>query len=182
MVVKMNLLKAFFVTSMLLVVGGILFIWSGVYNVAATEPHWDITSEVLEVLRERSIESRAEDLTPPESIPPSVMVQAANDYVAMCEQCHLAPGVEPTALHKGLYPQPPAFHQWPGNLEDIRENFWVIKHGLKATGMPAWGQVHSDEEIWALAQFVDYLVGMTPKKYRELTGTVTGSGDAGHSH
>ncbi len=174
----MNTLKAVFILGMLAIVGVGLFAWSGIYNIAATEPHWMITSEVLEVVRERSIDERAEKLVAPKEVPLPALVQAATDYAEMCTQCHLAPGMAPTALNQGLYPQPPVLHKADDD-EDIRELFWVIKNGIKLTGMPAWGKVHTDEEIWALAQFVKYLPEMTPQKYRELTG-MAGAGPHAH--
>lgn len=177
----MYTLRAFFIIAILLIIGGGLFVWSGIYNIAASEPHWMITSEVLEVLRERSIDEHAEKLVAPDTVPLPALANAASDYAEMCAQCHLAPGMAPTALNQGLYPQPPILHKTTGD-EDIREVFWVIKNGIKLTGMPAWGKVHSDQEIWALAQFVRYLPKMKPQQYRELTGLSVMPAGAGHTH
>ncbi len=178
----MRIVKILIVVVLLAIFGGCLFVWSGSYNIAANKPHWAITSEVLEVVRERSIETRAEGLTPPESFPLPLMARAATDYAEMCMQCHLAPGMAPTALQQGLYPQPPVFHEGHGDDHDLREAFWVIKNGIKLTGMPAWGKVHSDDEIWALAQFIDYLPNMSPQKFRQLTGLSIMPEAGAHAH
>ena len=66
----------------------------------------------------------------------------------MCTGCHLAPGVGDNEMRQGLYPKPP-------NLTERRnrspaQSFWIIKHGLKMSGMPAWGVTHDDESIWGL--------------------------------
>jgi mono/diheme cytochrome c family protein len=45
--------------------------------------------------------------------------------------------------------------------------FWIVKHGLKMTGMPAWAE-HSDEELWATVAFIKKLPGMTPEEYGKL--------------
>ena len=49
-----------------------------------------------------------------------------------------------------------------------RELFWVIKHGIKMTGMPAWGPTHSDDKIWAMVAFVKTLPDMTPAQYKAM--------------
>jgi len=94
----------------------------------------------------------------------------------MCVGCHLAPGVEPTELSQGLYPAPPTL------AEDSRDNdpaatFWVIKHGLKSTGMPAWGKFMEDRYIWSLVAFVEQLPSLTPLEYQTLVDA-----SDGHQH
>ena len=153
-----------------LLIGGPIFIWSGIYNIAATDKHWAITNLLIEVLRERSIEVRAEDIVVPDTLQTSDQLSAtAMNYKEMCSTCHLAPGVEMTELHKGLYPQPPVFHKAAHKGHDFRDNFWVIKNGIKLTGMPAWGESHTDAEIWALVAFIDRLDKLSPEEYQKLT-------------
>ena len=57
--------------------------------------------------------------------------------------------------------------------------FWVIKNGLKMTGMPSWAD-HSDEEIWATVAFLKKLPGMTPEEYAKLIMASMQHG--GHQH
>ncbi len=177
----MKALKQIIFAGLALAILAGIFIWSGVYNIAANEPHWGITTEILEVVRERSIEVRAEDLTPPDKISPELMASAASGYSEMCVQCHLAPGIEPTELHKGLYPQPPVFYKNLHGAHDPRETFWVIQNGIKLTGMPAWGEVHRDEEIWALVKFIEQLPDMSAEDFANITRAAEASGH-GHSH
>jgi hypothetical protein len=58
--------------------------------------------------------------------------------------CHLAPGYAQDETAEGLYPHPPQLAG--GNTLAPAEIFWVLKHGLKMTGMPAWGAPHTDDE------------------------------------
>ena len=69
---------------------------------------------------------------------------------------------------RGLFPKPPRFpeeelHEYA--LEDI---FWVVKNGIKMTGMPAYGPTHEDETIWAIAIFLDRSRNLSEAEYREL--------------
>lgn len=163
------------------------------YNMAATEKHWSITEKIIEWVRESSIESRAKDLTVPSLEDAEMLAQGAEHYDAMCTVCHLAPGIEPTELSIGLYPQAPIFHQrTPINdpakhLERARAHFWVIKNGLKMTAMPAWGLSHDDQAIWGMVAFVLKLSHMTPEQYQSLIRSVQDHDhdhdhDQGHSH
>lgn len=166
----MNKKTIFRLTVLLLLAVG-LFVWFGVYNVAANEKHWPLTTELLEVVRERSVQVRSEDIVIPEAKSPERLARGAEDYAAMCAQCHLAPGYSPTEIHIGLYPQPPVFHNPKHEAHNKAANFWVIKNGIKLTGMPSWGSSHSDDEIWGLVAFIAQLPDMTVEEYKQLTGS-----------
>lgn len=158
---------------------------SGAYNMAATEKHWGITEKIIEWVRESSIEARARNLEVPSLDNAAVLLKGAEHYNAMCITCHLAPGLKPTELSIGLYPQAPVFHQRGSvddpvkKLEHLREYFWVIKNGLKMTAMPAWGLSHDDDSIWAMAVFVVKMSQMTPEQYGNL---ISSAKDHSHDH
>jgi mono/diheme cytochrome c family protein len=142
------------------------FAYSGAYNIAADEPHWPISERMLAVVRERSIQTRARDLLPPDLNDEERIATGAGQYAEMCQTCHLAPGVADTELRKGLYPQPPELARHRHG--DAREAFWIVKHGIKATGMPAWGPTHDDETLWSVVAFLRKLPEMDEKQYRDL--------------
>ena len=163
--------KIAFLTVFLLI-GISLFLWLGIYNIAANEKHWAVTNSLIEILRERSIETRAEEIVLPENITTlKITPKVAANYDEMCSICHLAPSKEVTELHIGLYPQPPVFYkaEEDHNQHDIKDMFWVIKNGIKLTGMPAWGTSHTDKEIWALVVFINQLNTMSADDYQKLT-------------
>ena len=139
--------------------------WSGYYNIAADSPHEPITYRFLTMVRERSIQRHARDIRVPSLDDPGLVLKGAGQYAAMCTGCHLAPGLRDSELRAGLYPQPPVLAQ---QAVDPREAFWVIKHGIKMSGMPAWGATHDDPTIWSIVAFVQKLPGMTPAQYKEI--------------
>lgn len=143
-------------------------VYSGVYNVAADEPHWPLTERLLDTVRTRSIEARARGLALPTDFDGEKQVLVgAGQYAEMCEGCHLAPGVESTPLRQGLYPKPPDFTRRAHGM-DARAEFCVIKHGIKMSAMPAWGASHDDEKIWSLVAFVRKLPELDARRYREM--------------
>jgi mono/diheme cytochrome c family protein len=158
-----SVLGAMGIVLVLAVAGAGAFVYSGVYNVAADDPHWDITSRLMETLRTRSIDRRASDVKVPDLTDQQSILKGAGLYAAMCASCHLAPGVKPNELSKGLYPEPPVLSK---RKVDPRVGYVVIKHGIKMTGMPAWGG-HGDEQIWSLIAFLARLPDLSPKEYQE---------------
>lgn len=150
-------------------------IWSGAYNIAADDPHWPLTERLMDTVRDRSIAARASDIVVPALDDESLIRGGAGNYDAMCAGCHLQPGVERSAASAGLYPAPPNLTR--RRTDDAARAFWVIKHGIKMSGMPAWGRSMEDEHIWGMVAFLRQLSDMPQERYREL---VAASG--GHSH
>jgi mono/diheme cytochrome c family protein len=151
------------------------FIWSGFYNVAADDPHTAPVYRLLETMRKRSIHARASRLeVPADLMARERIVQGSGNYNAMCMGCHLAPGMDGTEMSRGLYPAPPDLSR---TAVEAAEAFWVIKHGIKASGMPAWGESMDDEYIWNMVAFLQELPRLDAAQYQAL---VAGSG--GHDH
>jgi mono/diheme cytochrome c family protein len=153
----------------------VVFIRSGAYNVAADVPHATLTHSVVEKFRTASIERRSAHIEVPPLGDAALITSGAGNYDAMCAGCHLKPGVDATEMSRGLYPAPPNFTTRPPG--DPAAAFWVIKHGIKMSGMPAWGKSMEDEYVWGLVAFLKELPGMSTDRYREL---VEASG--GHQH
>ena len=153
----------------------VAFVASGGFNVAADAPHWPATVSMLEFARSRSVQRRAADIATPSLDGETRISAGAGNYDAMCAECHLKPGIANTELSLGLYPRPPAL-----TARDDRtaaEAFWVIKHGIKMSGMPAWGKSMSDQHVWNLVAFLRKLPTLSSDQYRALVAA-----SRGHSH
>lgn len=162
------------VGALMLLAMGFALVWFGFYNVAADDPHIRPMYAFLETVRDRSIARRAGAIEVPTLTDEAAIVQGAGNYDAMCTGCHLKPGAAPTELSRGLYPAPP-------NLTlaapDPARAFWVVKHGVKASGMPAWGASMDDAYIWNMVAFLQVLPSLDAAGYAAM---VERSG--GHSH
>ena len=141
-------------------------VYFGTYNVAADEPHWDVTTRMLAAVRDRNVARRARAVgEPPNLENPQLILKGAGEYASMCVNCHLAPGVPENQLSRGLYPEPPRLDQ---RRLDPREAFVIIKHGLKMTGMPSWGGDHGDEAVWGIVAFIAKMPDMSSQQYQEI--------------
>lgn len=160
-------------------------VYTGAFDIAADTPHAAVTYRLIAFARERSIARRIEDIVPPGNLGDMARVRrGAGNYAAMCSGCHLEPGVETSELRAGLYPQPPNLakpdadrsHETAG----AARKFWIIKHGIKASGMPAWSKGGmEDAAIWDLVAFVQLLPKMPAAEYRELVESSDGHSHAG---
>lgn len=150
----------------LALLGGVaLFVYSGFYDVGADKPHWPVTRKLIEMTRDRAIAVRANDIRVPDLHSEKMIVKGAGQYATMCAGCHLAPGISDSEIRPGLYPKPPNLSK---RQLDPRTIFWVTKHGLKMSGMPAWGVGHDDATIWNIVAFVAKLPGMAPQQYKDI--------------
>lgn len=159
----------------------VLFVYSGAFDVAADVPHSALVYGLMETIRDRSITVRIKSIEVPVLDDPQIITQGARHYADMCTDCHLAPGIDQSELRAGLYPQPPNFtehiHARPAEM------FWVIKHGIKMSAMPAWGKTHDDQSIWGIVAFLQKLPELTPGQYETLVPRVESiHHDHQHSH
>ena len=141
-------------------------IYAGLYNIAADVPHTPPVYWLLETVRDRSVAARARDIVPNDLDDANRISKGAGQYAEMCSGCHLAPGMKRTEISRGLYPRAPELRR-KTNLTPA-EQFWVVKHGVKMTGMPAWGVTHDDDLLWDVVAFVRKLPELTPEQYETL--------------
>ncbi len=174
----MKLFKTYLAGVISAVVVGIIFVavfvTSGTYPVGADVPHYPAFHWLLTTMREKSIARAVEDIEVPADLgTPGRLLAGGADYNDMCAGCHLKPGTQDSDFSLGLYPSPPNLSQAqfaPNVLETANQRrFWIIKHGIKASGMPAWGPTHDDERIWNMVAFLQRLPELTPAQYQILT-------------
>lgn len=152
-------------TAVAVLAGIAVFFFSGGYDIGADTPHWKMTRKFMEIVRDRSIEARAKEIQPPDLQDENLVLKGAGQYAAMCVNCHLAPGQPDSEIRPGLYPKPPNLSE---QRVDPKTAFWVIKHGLKMSGMPAWGLGHDDATLWSIVAFVSKLPGMSAEHYKDI--------------
>ena len=169
-----------FVAAVLVALGGVAYVYSGEYNVAATEPHSAFEQWLLGTTMEHSVRAHARrEVAAAPTLGEESFHHGAKHYVSTCVGCHGAPGVERGEFGKGLTPSPPqlakAVTRW-----NQQELFWIVKNGIKLAGMPAFGPTHTDEEIWAMVAFLRRLPQMSAQEYRQIAARVEKDAE-GHS-
>jgi mono/diheme cytochrome c family protein len=172
---------------------GVIYMYSGAYPMGADVPHNKLTYWLLETAREQSIKTASKNISVPPLDAPELLLAGGPDYNDMCVACHLKPGKMQTDMSIGLYPAPPNLSKQQGEdghdhadgghgdpAQSARRQFWIIKHGIKASGMPAWGPTHDDQRIWAMVAFLQKLPELTPEQYQILTARDESNGSSHH--
>lgn len=142
-------------------------VYSGAYNIAASEQHRSFVRWALDTNFHRSVENSARGLAAPESITPEMIAEGGEHYKETCAICHGGPGEERAQWADGMRPSPPELTEAAAEWQ-INEIFWLAKHGVRMTGMPAFGSAHDDATLWGIAAFVKELPAMTPEEYQAI--------------
>lgn len=133
--------------------GGLALMYSGLYSVAATSQHTAPVYWVLETGMQASVRRHAADVQVPAVFSDAQLGKGAHCFHAHCAQCHGAPGHAPSGIAMGMLPVASSLVQtgrdWP-----VQQIYWVARHGIRMAGMPAWEFRLADEELWAIAAFV----------------------------
>ncbi|MGQ4660860.1 c-type cytochrome [Lysobacter sp. F6437] len=151
---------------------GLLFVSVGLMPVAASQGHWPITQVLLHFVMRRSVQTHALAVKPP---PPeerlldteAMVLKGAGHYAEGCLPCHGAPGHPRAEVVLHSVPEPPYLPPMVDDWND-RELFWIVKHGIKYTAMPAWPSQRRDDEAWAMVAFLRRLPQLGPAEFRQL--------------
>lgn len=155
-----------------------LYLWAGGFNVAATSGHWKATEWFLHWVMRSSVRTRAALTAPENPIADQQLVSAAGHFAAACASCHGAPGRRPSPVMQHATPPAPNLGVNATHWND-KQLFWILEHGVKYSGMPAWGAPDRPDEIRRMVAFVRRLPKMSPAEYRTLTEQATGAGTTG---
>jgi len=96
------------------------------------------------------------------------LIEGVNLYGQHCAICHGTAAGESSAtpIAKGLYPAPPQLAAEGVEDDPDGVSYWKIKHGIRLTGMPAWGRSLTDRQIWTLALFLKHMDKLPPDAQR----------------
>lgn len=158
----------------------LIVILTGGYNVAATDRHNPVVGWALHSTYTNSVSGRADTLEAPE-FTPQMIDAGAPEYKAMCAHCHGGIGDSRAEWAETMRPKPPALAHAAQGWSD-EEVFWLVKHGVKMSGMPAFGPTHDDDTIWNIAAFVKAMPQMSEAQYSAYSAEHGGEAGGGHTH
>lgn len=161
----------------LLIIGGLIYMYSGIFDISARIPHDPVTLWAMNTVRDNSIKHNADNNIKTPNLNDSDLVKMGFvHFREMCVGCHGGPGIERSEIGQGLYPKAPPLAR-AANDWTPQQLFWITKNGLKMTGMPAFGPTHSDEMIWAIVAFTKKLPTITKEQYQKLNEETKGESD-----
>jgi cytochrome c553 len=151
----------------LLGVMGFLVAASGIVPIKASSGHWAITEWFLTFAKERSVDTHTLALRAPSLDEPGLVMKGAAHYETGCRPCHGSPDLRNLPIARQMTPPPPYLPDTVSKWEP-EELFYMVKHGIKFTGMPAWPSRHRDDEVWAMVAFLRDFPELDAEKYRQL--------------
>lgn len=154
----------------LLVLGaGALTVTSaGLVSIAASSGHWPVTSWFLHYSMRRAVSTQSLGMQVPDDLgDPAMILKGAGHYETGCLTCHGAPGRDQSLIVQQMTPEPPYLPPRISHWKP-RELFWIVRHGIKFTAMPAWPARQRDDEVWAVVAFLRQLPDMSAQRYRQL--------------
>jgi mono/diheme cytochrome c family protein len=159
--------------------GGYLYINSGLYDVAATSGSRGFVDQIAHRMSDNSVAHHAAGIKPPPLGDPAQLKAGADHYQEMCVTCHGAPGIKMSEIGAGLNPSPPNLIRSTRDMSSA-EVYWIVKNGIRMTGMPAFGPTHDESALWAITAFVKQLPTMTPQQYQALAPAHGAAEEPGH--
>jgi Cytochrome C oxidase, cbb3-type, subunit III len=149
------------------IIGAGVYFFGGYYDVAGSLDDPAVVDWSLKRIRLSSVQRHAVETSPATLGDPAIVRAGARAFsVRGCPTCHGAPGVAWAKFAEGLRPDPP-------DLKDLAKEraspqlFWVIKNGIKMTGMPSFGAIGvPDDEIWSIVAFVKKLPEVSDADYK----------------
>ena len=163
------MVKALLVVLVVLLIAGgagAFLVHTGRLPIAATNPP-DLVDRIAMTAKFEAVRRGGNRLQVTLPTDAASLAEGREHYVENCLPCHGAPGVKRAEFAQGMNPTPPDID---GALQTYTDAqlFWVIKNGLRATGMPAFGVNHKDDEIAAIAAFVRHTPKLSPEERKAL--------------
>ena len=172
----MRLLAIIGLLAIVAAIAAAVFFFGGFYSVAATAEEPGFVNWALIRVRMASIDRHAADQPPPKLDDPALVQTGARAFFERgCVNCHGGPGAEWAKFSEGLRPDPPDLKDIV-NEREPRHLFWVVKNGIKMTGMPSFGLIGTaDKDIWSIVAFLKKLPSVSEADFKAWTAP--GAGD-----
>ncbi len=145
-------------------------LWTGSFDVAATSPPGKLEEAMARFALNRAVARRAPKSANPVAASPAILREGLAHFRANCVGCHGASGVDAAEYGQGLNPPAPDLTLPRVQKRTDGELFWIVAHGIKMTGMPAFSPTHKDEEVWKIVAFLRHLPELSADEEKELKG------------
>jgi thiosulfate dehydrogenase len=108
-----------------------------------------------------AVDRRAPDTKNPLQATDENLLSGMKIYQANCAECHGDVSHPHAALGDSFYPRAPQFAQDPADMPE-NQNFYIIEHGVRLSGMPAWGTTLKEPEVWQVTTFLSHMDKLSP--------------------
>jgi len=153
-----------FVLALALLAGaGFAAVYTGIFPVRADVKPSQVERWVAKTMLRIAIQRETQGLTDPYSPSEPRLGAAIKLYGTNCAFCHGTADGKPSNAARGFSIKAPQLAEDGVEDDPVPVTYWKVKHGIRFTGMPAFGPTLSDEQIWALAEFLRQMDRLPPK-------------------
>jgi thiosulfate dehydrogenase len=172
-----SFLAGIVLTLIAVLAGGYWYVKKGYVNFGADQEPSFLEKHLGMAAVDASTDRRAPDVKNPVSPTEENLVAGAQLYLNHCAGCHGVPSNRESQFGKSFYPTVPGFFKDTPDMPE-NQNFYVIEHGIRWTGMPGWNQTLSDGQVWQLVTFLSNIEKLPPAalKVFEPTSQTAGTG------
>ena len=156
-----NFILGVIVVIVVIVAGGLVYSLGGFVDTNAGQSPGPAETWLASHAMDASMEKHAPHVQSPIPATDANLIDGMKCYTMNCAQCHGTVTRKPSDLGRALYPPAPQLILQP--LDDPEWHiFFAIKHGVRWTGMAAWGKTTTDENIWKTTMFLSRVNQLPP--------------------
>ena len=155
------------ITLIALVVGAYIYLEHGFADIRA-DAGPGMLDHYLMAAMDASAERHAPDVKSPLPSTEANLLAGARLYVDKCADCHGSPVNRHSDMGKAFQPNAPQFFGDDPPDMPANQNFYIVKHGVRMTAMPAWSYIMTDSEIWQVIHVLSQIDNLPPSVQQEL--------------
>jgi mono/diheme cytochrome c family protein len=148
-----------------LIAGAYWALEQGYVNFGADQKPGYVEDKMAMTALDRSADRRAPKTENPVAPTEKNLVLGAKLYLDHCAGCHGVPSNADGPFAQSFYPPVPGFFQHAPDMTPA-QNFYIIQHGVRWTGMPAWDKTLSEDQTWTLVAFLSNIEKLPPAAQR----------------
>jgi mono/diheme cytochrome c family protein len=150
-----------------ILLAGLLVLKAGLVNFSADRPASNTEMHLAMSAVDASTDRHAPELKNPLPANEQTILGGADLYLNHCAGCHGVPSNKDGVFPNSFNPPVPVFFKEAPDMSE-NQNFYIIQHGIRWTGMPAWNKTLNDTQIWQLVTFLSNIEKLPPAATKKL--------------
>lgn len=157
-----NFWLGFGIAIVVVFLAGFLFIRFGLIDPRADIPVSSLEEKIAMPSLDAAVDRRAPKVQNPVHPTDANLMAGMKIYQLNCASCHGDIHTPHGMFADALYPRPPQFVDDAPDMPEY-QNFYIIQHGIRLSGMPAWKQTLSEQETWQVTTFLSHMDKLPPQ-------------------
>ena len=140
------------------------------YGFSAKDEPPGLETAIARAMRRYAAPADLQGRKNPLRLTPAVLEEGKAHFADHCAICHANDGSGDTPIGQALYPKAPDMRERATQALTDGELFYIIRNGVRFTGMPGWGTgpEQEDHQSWGLVHLVRHLPRLTPEELAEM--------------